>query len=92
MKLKPTIGRAIPAAPAALAVHHFDTLPDSAGARASTVTAVIGISNSTLWRRVQDGSLPKPYKLGGCTFWNVGELRRAISALRGAQVAQEVAQ
>lgn len=78
-------------APAALAVHNFDSLPDSAGARASTVTAVVGISNSTLWRRVQDGSLPKPYKLGSCTFWNVGELRRAIAALRGAEVTQEVA-
>ena len=23
-----------------------------------------GISNTTLWRRVQDGSIPKPLKLG----------------------------
>ncbi len=24
-----------------------------------------GISNTTLWRRIKDGSIPKPLKLGG---------------------------
>jgi len=24
-----------------------------------------GISNTTLWRRIQDGTIPKPIKLGG---------------------------
>jgi predicted DNA-binding transcriptional regulator AlpA len=31
-------------------------------------------SASTVWRRVQDGTLPKPHKIGGMTVWNENEV------------------
>jgi predicted DNA-binding transcriptional regulator AlpA len=44
-----------------------------------------GCSAATVWRRVHDGRIPKPRKLSDrVTAWNVGELRKALHALRGA--------
>lgn len=58
----------------------FDTLPDSAEVRIPVVAAVNGISVPTVWRWAKDGRLPAPKKRGGVTSWNVGELRRSLSA------------
>jgi predicted DNA-binding transcriptional regulator AlpA len=64
--------------PAALT--NFDDLPDSALVRQSVVEGLYGISGPTVWRRVKDGTLPRPRKPSpGCTRWNVGELRRSLA-------------
>jgi predicted DNA-binding transcriptional regulator AlpA len=61
------------------ALRHFDQLPDSAHVRQPVVEALFGYSSSTVWRRVRDGLLPKPERLGPrTTAWNVGKLRRAL--------------
>jgi predicted DNA-binding transcriptional regulator AlpA len=61
------------------ALRHFDQLPDSAHVRQPVVEALFGYSASTVWRRVRDGLLPKPERLGPRTSaWNVGKLRRAL--------------
>jgi predicted DNA-binding transcriptional regulator AlpA len=61
------------------ALRHFDQLPDSAHVRQPIVEALFGYSSSTVWRRVRDGLLPKPERLGPrTTAWNVGKLRRAL--------------
>lgn len=58
----------------------FDDLPDCAHVRLPVVSRLFGISASTVWRRVNDGSLPKPRKLSArVTTWNVGELRTALN-------------
>jgi predicted DNA-binding transcriptional regulator AlpA len=42
-------------------------------------SALLGISRSTFWRRVADGTLPRPLKLGGVTRWRRTDLLAAIN-------------
>lgn len=67
-------------APIHPALHHFDKLPDSAGARAPTVAAVFGVSVQTVWRWSRNKRLPTPTKRGRVTTWQVGELRKVLEA------------
>jgi predicted DNA-binding transcriptional regulator AlpA len=47
-------------------------LSDQAG------SALIGSSRATWWRRVKDGTLPPPIKIGGMTRWWRHEIIAAI--------------
>ncbi len=54
------------------------------------VATMIGGSRATVWRRVGDGTLPKPIKLGGMTRWVLSEVEAAIArqvAARDAEAA-----
>ena len=64
----------------------FDTLPDSALIREAHlvqnrhVAAPLPFSSSTLWRKVREGSFPKPLKLSPrVTAWRVGDVRAWIN-------------
>ena len=67
----------------------FDTLPDAAYVRQSQLirdtnnpdsNAPLPFSSPTLWRRVKDGTFPKPIKLGErCTAWKVGDIRQWLA-------------
>lgn len=46
----------------------------------NAAAAMLGISRATFWRRVTDGSLPKPIKLGGATRWHRNELLAVVDA------------
>ena len=62
-------------------LQHFDSLPDSANVRQPVVEALYGVSPATVWRMVKRGTLPAPRKLSErVTAWNVGDLRRALTA------------
>ena len=43
--------------------------------------AWLGLSRATFWRRVADGTLPRPIRLGGRTLWRRSELRAVIDNL-----------
>lgn len=58
----------------------FDQLPDSAMVRVPLVAALLSISPSTVWRWSSIGRLPPPIRVGGVALWNVGELRRWVTA------------
>ena len=68
-----------------LSCSHFDALPDSALIRQSQLvqcpsrpdsTAPLPFSAPTLWRKVADGSFPKPQKLSKrVTAWRVKDIR-----------------
>jgi prophage regulatory protein len=68
----------------------FDDLPDSALARQSqlvrdpkhpTRPTPLPFSPATFWRKVKDGTFPKPVKLGArITAWRVGDVRAWIAA------------
>lgn len=42
------------------------------------VGTVLGLSRATVWRRVADGTLPKPVKIGGLTRWVSSEVEAVV--------------
>ena len=58
----------------------FDQLPDSGLIRLSDLLpAVIPFSRATIWRRVAEGTFPKPVKLSNrVCAWRVRDVRRWI--------------
>lgn len=72
----------------------FDQLPDSAYLRVSQLvqspkrpdsTAPLPFSEPTLWRKVKNGSFPKPHRLGTrITAWKVGQVREWMQAQANA--------
>ena len=72
------------------AIPCFDELPDSALVRQSqlvrdpkhpTRPTPLPFSHATFWRKVKDGTFPKPLKLGErITAWRVGDVRAWINA------------
>lgn len=60
---------------------NFDSLPSDAFVRLPTVCALWSVSPSTLWRFVESGEIPKPYKVGPrVRCWKVRELRDYLAA------------
>lgn len=85
MCVKPEVARITVAIPS------FDELPDSALIRQAqlvrdpkhpTRPTPLPFSPATFWRRVKDGSFPKPVTLLGCriTWWRVGDVRAWMAA------------
>lgn len=56
----------------------------------NTSAALLGISRATFWRRVADGTLPKPIKIGHATRWLHSEIEAVVDAAV-AKRDQEVA-
>jgi predicted DNA-binding transcriptional regulator AlpA len=50
--------------------------------RASDVCDMLSISTASLYRRMGDGTLPKPIKLGSLSRWSKADIERAIDAAR----------
>ncbi|MEI5680480.1 MULTISPECIES: helix-turn-helix transcriptional regulator [unclassified Mesorhizobium] len=46
--------------------------------KAREVADFLQVSIPTLYRRVADGTLPKPFKLGGLSRWSQSEILAAI--------------
>lgn len=46
----------------------------------NAAAALLGISRATFWRRVNDGTFPRPVKIGGATRWRREELIAAVDA------------
>ncbi|MEL7444703.1 MAG: AlpA family phage regulatory protein [Pseudomonadota bacterium] len=52
------------------------------------VANIIGCSRATVWRRVADGTLPQPLKIGGSTRWVDAEINGRIEeAMANREVA-----
>lgn len=95
--LKPETHSTLPKVSApriATEIPSFDELPDSALARQSqlvrdpkhpTRPTPLPFSPATFWRKVKDGTFPKPVKLSArITAWRVGDVREWIAA-QGAE-------
>lgn len=54
------------------------------------VAAILGISRATVWRRVSDGTLPKPIRLVGVTRWSRAEIQELIDRALAARDAAAV--
>ena len=57
---------------------HFDELPDSAHVDIGVVAALLGVSPSTVHRRIAEGKLPAPTGILGMQRYNVGMIRNDI--------------
>lgn len=78
----------------AAVIPSFDELPDSALVRQAQLVrdpkhparpTPLPFSPATFWRRVKDGSFPKPVKLGErITCWRVGDVRAWLAAQAAA--------
>jgi predicted DNA-binding transcriptional regulator AlpA len=42
----------------------------------------VGVSPTKFDQLVNDGRMPKPFRIDGCTLWDIRELDDAIDALR----------
>lgn len=61
------------------ALKAFDELPGSAFVAIAVVCVLFSCSAATVWRRVRDGQLPAPYRIGlRTTRWRVADLRAAL--------------
>lgn len=43
---------------------------------------MLSCSRATFWRRVKDGTIPKPIRFGGLTRWSADEIEAVITKLR----------
>jgi predicted DNA-binding transcriptional regulator AlpA len=47
---------------------------------------MLDCSRASWWRRVQDGTLPQPVKIGGLTRWRRADVLAAVARLSGEGV------
>lgn len=47
--------------------------------------AILKVSVPTFWRRVADGTIPKPVKLGGLSRWPKSEILDVIEKAKAAR-------
>ena len=52
--------------------------------KANEVTSIFQISVASLYRRMADGTLPKPIKFGGASRWSQSDILAAVEAARCA--------
>lgn len=57
-------------------VQQFDKLPNSARIRGYEFRQLLGISNSSFYRRIAAGQIPKPTK---DKTWNAATVRQALN-------------
>ncbi len=50
--------------------------------RDSEVAEILGCSKTTVWRRVKDGTLRKPIKLGGMSRWPISDILEIIDSAK----------
>lgn len=55
----------------------------------SEAAAMLGCSKSTFWRRVADGTIPRPIKIGGMSRWPQSEI---ITVIKQAITQRNIAQ
>jgi predicted DNA-binding transcriptional regulator AlpA len=46
--------------------------------RDADAAALLGCSKATFWRRVADGTVPRPIKIGGTSRWLTSEILAVI--------------
>lgn len=51
--------------------------------------AVLQISVPTFWRRVADGTVPKPVKIGSLSRWPLSEIEGVIAKAKAQRTAAE---
>ena len=55
--------------------------------RDGDAAGMLGCSKATFWRRVADGTIPKPVKIGGMSRWPQSELLAVVEAAKAKRAA-----
>ena len=66
-----------------MAIQFDPLIRDTEGAK------LIGGSRATWWRRVADGTLPHPVRIGGMSRWPLSEIEAVIDAAKAARQLPE---
>ena len=64
----------------------YDKAPDRL-IRDTEGAAILGCSKATWWRRVADGTIPRPIKLHGASRWPLSEVLDVIERAKAARCA-----
>jgi predicted DNA-binding transcriptional regulator AlpA len=51
--------------------------------------STLAISRATFWRRVADGTIPKPIRIGGASRWTKAEILGVIEAAQAVRAGDE---
>ncbi len=63
---------------------NFESLPSAGYVDLQVVCALFSCSKATVWRRVRQGQLVAPHRIGArTTRWSVGEIRVALAGIKG---------
>lgn len=54
--------------------------------RDTDAAALLGCSKATFWRRVADGTIPAPVRIGGMTRWPRSEIVAVIEQAKARRV------
>ncbi len=65
------------------------SISDTKLLNARDVCATFGISRATLYRRVDDGTFPRPIRFGGAVRWLPADIEAVIQRSRPAAQPQE---
>jgi predicted DNA-binding transcriptional regulator AlpA len=55
--------------------------------RDTDAAQILGCSKATFWRRVADGTIPKPVKIGGMSRWPTSEIINVINQAKAQRAA-----
>lgn len=55
--------------------------------RDTDASQMLGCSKATFWRRVADGTIPKPVKIGGMSRWPLSEIAQVINQAKAQRAA-----
>lgn len=55
-------------------------LPKKQAFTVKEVAALLGLSVATVWRQVEAGNLPQPFRIGGATRWRKAEIDKILKA------------
>lgn len=64
---------------------HRAAVPTDPLLTAREAAPLLGISVPTFWRRVSDGTIPKPLKLGALSRWPQSEILAVIERAKAAR-------
>ena len=72
-------------------MHIITEAPNSPDAspllRDKEVAGILSVSVPTVWRRVKDGTIPKPLKIGALSRWAKSDIIAVIEAAKGNRAA-----
>ena len=65
-----------------MSIKNTETEPADTLLRDKEVAAQLRVSIPTVWRRVKDGTIPRPLKIGSLSRWQQSDISAVINAAK----------